>query len=262
MDLIQSAQNGLFKDVRKLVLQRRERLKTGLAVLDGAHLLAAWLDAGRPVERILLTQAGRENPEIAQLLLRAHVPVSLLDDRLFAELSELPSPSGVLALVRMPDSPEPRLRGFCLLLDGVQDPGNVGSILRTAVAAGVDQVLLSSACADVWSPKTLRAGMGAQAVLDIIERADLIQFARQFEGQLAVTMLDGATDLYQTDLRGSLALAFGAEGAGVSTELASLAAIRLKIPMAAGIESLNVGAAAAICLYERVRQCGLLAACK
>lgn len=262
MDHIQSTQNLFFKSVRKLVEHRRERLKCGQTLLDGPHLLCAWLDANRPVERLLVTQSALANAEISALIARAGTPTSVLDDHLFAALSELPSPSGVLALVRTAHGSMPRQSGFCLLLDGVQDPGNVGSILRTAVAAGVDQVLLSSACADVWSPKTLRAGMGAQAVLDIIERADLIQFARQFEGSVAVTMLDGATGLYQTDLRGSLALAFGAEGAGVSPELASLAAIRLKIPMAAGIESLNVGAAAAICLYERVRQCGLPAACK
>lgn len=255
MEIIQSSHNSFFKDMRKLAEQRRERLKTGLALLDGPHLLAAWLDAGRVVERLLVTQAGLGNPEVASLVASAAAPLSVFDDRLFAELSELPSLQGVLALVRIPQEASPRRIGFCLLLDGVQDPGNVGSILRTAVAAGVDQVLLSSGCADVWSPKTLRAGMGAQAVLSLVERADLLQFAREFDGPLAVTMLDGATDLYQTDLRGNLALAMGSEGAGVSPELAGFASIRLKIPMAEGIESLNVGAAAAICLYERVRQC-------
>ncbi len=259
MDIIQSPQNALFKEARKLLEQRRERLKLGQTLLDGAHLLAAWLDAGHAVQRILLTQPGLASPEIAALVKRANAPVNMLDERLFAELSELPSLSGVLAWVAIPQSDMPRRTGFCLLLDGVQDPGNVGSMLRTAAAAGVEQVLLSSACADVWSPKTLRAGMGAQAVLDIVERADLPTFSRQFSGRIAATLLDGATELYQTDLTGNLALVFGAEGAGISPEMAELANLRLKIPMAPGIESLNVGAAAAICLYERVRQCGLAA---
>lgn len=254
MEIIQSSQNLLFKEVRKLIENRRERLKTGLTVLDGPHLLAAWLDAGKPVQRLLLTPAGRANPEISALAARVVATQSLLDDRLFAELSELPSPSGVMALVATPAGNPPRQDGFCLLLDGVQDPGNVGAILRTAVAAGVEQALLSPGCADVWSPKTLRAGMGAQAVLDIVERVDLPAFAAAFSGKIAVTMLDGATDVFMTDLCGDLAMVFGAEGTGVSPELAALAKVRLKIPMAAGIESLNVGAAAAICLYERVRQ--------
>ena len=173
IDIIQSPQNPHIKEARKLAENRRERLKTGLTLLDGPHLLAAWLDAGRSIERLLLTQEGLANPEIAALAERTDAPKNLLDDRLFAELSELPSQSGVLAIVGIPPARPPRRDGFCLLLDGVQDPGNVGAILRTAVAAGVEQALLSPGCADVWSPKTLRAGMGAQAVLDIVERADL-----------------------------------------------------------------------------------------
>lgn len=254
MDIIQSLHNPLFKEVRKLSESRRERLKTGRALLDGPHLLASWLDAALPIERVLFTPSATKNPELASLVARVQAPHSVLDDRLFAELTELPSPSGILGLVSIPAPAMPRRDGFCLLLDGVQDPGNVGSILRTAVAAGVDQVLLSSGCADVWSPKTLRAGMGAQAVLDIVERADLAGFAKAFNGRIAVTMLDGATDLFQTDLTGNLALALGSEGGGVSPELASMALVRIKIPMMAGIESLNVSAAAAICLYEHMRQ--------
>ena len=254
MEIIQSLQNPLFKEVRKLVESRRERLKSRRTLLDGPHLLASWLDAALAIDRILLTASALQNPELASLVERAQAPISVLDDRLFGELTELPSPSGILGLVAIPASSLPRSAGFCLLLDGVQDPGNVGSILRTAVAAGVDQVLLSSGCADVWSPKTLRAGMGAQAVLDIVERADLLKFAQAFDGRIAVTMLDGATDLFHTDLTGNLALALGAEGGGVSPKLAAMALVRVKIPMMPGIESLNVGAAAAICLYEHVRQ--------
>lgn len=254
MDCIQSAHNPLFKEVRKLVENRRERLKTGLALLDGAHLLTAWLDAGKPVEKILLTEAGRASPEIAAQLVRTPAPQVVFDPRLFTELTELPSPSGVLALVRQPQPEKLRRDGFCLLLDGVQDPGNVGTMLRTAAAAGVDQVLLSPGCADIWSPKTLRAGMGAQAVLDMVERADLQAFIDGFEGRVLAMTLDGASDLFATPLTGNLAMLFGSEGAGVSPELTARANLRVKIPMAPGIESLNVATAAAICLYERVRQ--------
>lgn len=254
MDCIQSAHNPLFKEARKLVENRRERLKTGMALLDGVHLLTAWLDAGRPVEKIILTETGLASPEVAAQLARTRAPQVLLDNRLFAELTELPSLSGVLALIRQPQASEARRDGFCLLLDGVQDPGNVGTMLRTAAAAGVDQVLLSSGCADVWSPKTLRAGMGAQAVLDMVERADLQAFADRFQGCVLAMTLDGASDLFATQLTGSLAMLFGSEGAGVSPDLAARATLRVKIPMAPGIESLNVATAAAICLYERVRQ--------
>jgi TrmH family RNA methyltransferase len=254
MILIQSAQNPAFRHALKLATQRRERLKTSETLLDGPHLLASWLDAGREVLQVFVTGQGAENPEIAALLARCAGPKVLLDDKLFAELTELPSHSGVLARVAIPQAAMVRDAGFCVLLDGVQDPGNVGSILRTAVAAGVDQVLLSNACADVWSPKVLRAGMGAHAALEIIERADLTEFARGFKGKIAATLLEGSESLYATDLRGSLALVLGSEGAGVSADLAKLATTRIRIPMAPGIESLNVAAAAAICLFERVRQ--------
>lgn len=251
---IQSAQNPAFRHALKLATQRRERLKTAETLLDGPHLLASWFDAGHDALQLFVSKAGADNPEVAALLARSAAPKLVLDDALFAELTELPSPSGVMARVAIPATAKPREEGYCVLLDGVQDPGNVGAILRTAVAAGVDQVLLSNACADVWSPKVLRAGMGAHAVLEIVERADLLAFAQAFKGKIAATLLDGSQSLYASDLRGSLALALGSEGAGISPELAALASTRLRIPMAGGIESLNVATAAAICLFERVRQ--------
>lgn len=254
MEIITSAQNAIFKQALKLLQNRRERIKTQQTVLDGSHLLAAWLDAGRLLERVFVSETGAVRVEVQQLLSRIDCPVTYLATALFAQLTDLPSASGVLALVAIPPAALPKSSGFVLLLDGVQDPGNVGAILRTAQAAGVAQVVLSSQCADVWSPKVLRAGMGAQAVLPLLEHADLNEFAEQFDGPIAVTLLDGAVDLYAAQLRGSLALVLGSEGLGVSAALAKKATLRLKIPMADGIESLNVGHAAAICLYEIKRQ--------
>ncbi|GAB7126818.1 RNA methyltransferase [Silvimonas sp. JCM 19000] len=254
MDLIQSAQNPLYKLCHKLAENRRDRLKLGQTLLDGPHLVAAALDAGWPLERILISQSGLQRPEHQTLLARYGKDPALLDDALFATLTELPSATGLIALAHIPNAPALRHAGLCLWLDGVQDPGNVGAILRTAAAAGVQQVALSLHSADVWSPRVLRAGMGAHFALEIVERTDLLAAASQFNGRIAALMLDGAVDLYESDLRGDVALVMGAEGQGVSTELEAAATLRLKIPMQPGIESLNVGHAAAICLYERVRQ--------
>jgi TrmH family RNA methyltransferase len=256
MEIITSAQNAIFKQALKLLQNRRERIKTQQTILDGAHLLSAWLDANRTLERVFISEVGVARVEIQVLLKRIDCPVTYLSTALFAQLTDLPSASGVLALVAIPPAVMPQLSGFVLLLDGVQDPGNVGAILRTAQAAGVEQVVLSAQCADVWSPKVLRAGMGAQAVLPLLEHADLSWFVEQFKGQIAATLLDGAVDLYATKLQGSLALVLGSEGLGISAALAEKATLRLKIPMANGIESLNVGHAAAICLYEIKRQNG------
>ncbi|QLI80074.1 RNA methyltransferase [Chitinibacter fontanus] len=255
METITSQQNPHFKLALKLSQSKRERNKSGLTLLDGSHLILAWLDAGRAIQTLLLTERGTQKPEIATILARTNAKKLILSDELFEALSELPSATGILAQVQIPHPPVPQLHGRCLLLDGVQDPGNVGAILRTAYAAGVEQVWLSAACPDIWSPKVLRAGMGAQVVLPCIENADLLQLAAQYSGKIIATLLDqNAIDLYASDLRGDVALVVGSEGQGVSTELAAMCSLKVLIPMQLGIESLNVGHAAAICLYEIYRQ--------
>ena len=141
-----------------------------------------------------------------------------------------------------------------ILLDGVQDPGNVGAILRTAAAAGVGQALLSPGCAAAWSPKVLRAGQGAHFALAIHEDADLGAFMADYRGTTAVTCLDDATPLYDACWDGPLAWVFGAEGQGVRGELLAAARLRIRIPMPGAVESLNVAAAAAVCLFEALRR--------
>lgn len=253
-DPIHSRQNPGFKQLHKLLENRRERLKTQHCVLDGVHLVQAALSHRFALERLLVSEEALVNAEVAHLVERFHGPVHPVLPALFSELTELPSPTGLLALAAIPDAPAPVSAGFCLLLDGVQDPGNVGSILRSAAAAGVDQVWLSDGCADVWSPKVLRAGMGAHFALSLIERAPIQALLDGFEGPLAITAMAHSRSLFETDLRGALVLALGSEGAGVSPALQDRAALRLTIPMATGIESLNVAAAAAVCLFECVRQ--------
>ncbi len=256
MDIIRSRQNALVKKLVKLANHRRTRLELGETLLIGTHLVAAARDAQWPLQQLLLREGSENKPEIADLLASVHAPVTLLASELFDAIEQLPSSSGLLALADIATTPSPSMRGFCLLLDRVQDPGNVGSILRSAAAAGVDQVWLSTGCADAWSPKVIRAAMGAHFFLPLIERIDSEAALAAFDGALAITTLDRATSLYQTDLTGNVVLALGAEGSGVSSDLAEHASLRLHIPMQPGIESLNVAAAAAICLFERRRQLG------
>ena len=134
------------------------------------------------------------------------------------------------------------------------DPSDRGTLLRTAAAAGIGQALLSPGCAAAWSPKVLRAGQGAHFALAIHEECDLLGFMAGFEGTTAVTCLEGATSLYAAKLDGPIAWVFGAEGQGVRTELIEAAGLRVKIPMPGAVESLNVAAAAAVCLFEMVRR--------
>lgn len=147
-----------------------------------------------------------------------------------------------------------------MLLDGVQDPGNLGSILRSAAAAGGKEVWVSVGSADPWSPKCLRGGMGAQFRLVVHDRVDLLAQARQFKGKLVAADVNGEALLFGADLSGSLGFVIGAEGAGIRAPLLAMVSTRLRIPMAPGIESLNAGAAAAVLFYEWRRQRGDAAA--
>ena len=240
----------------KLVSSAAERRKTGMSVLDGAHLLAAFMQAGGAPEEIMLSEAGAADAEIAGLVRRAAgARVTLLTDALFNAISTVESPTGVLAAVRTPHSrpasPDARL---ALLLEDIQDPGNVGTLLRSAAAAGADHVLLSPQCAFAWSPKVLRAAMGAHFATNIVERADLAAFLATYRGTSVALAGRGERSLYALDLRGPAAIVVGNEGAGLSTDVMAACKLRAHIPMAAAMESLNAGTAGSVALFEAVRQ--------
>ncbi len=256
MKLIQSRDNPFYKELVKLAGSARQRSKVSQTLLDGAHLLAAYLDSGHTPRHILLNAAALQDAEIAALHQRASgVPVTQLDDKLFAELSELKTPTGILTLIDLPQvQPVAAQTRFALLLEDIQDPGNLGSMLRSAAAAGCDAVFLSAGCADAWSPRVLRAAMGGHFVLQVHERQDLLEVARAFPGVLLATSLQATHSLYECDLRGKLAFLIGNEGAGLSAELLARATQKITIPMPGKIESLNAAAATAICLFEAVRQ--------
>ncbi len=254
MEIIRSRQNPLFKQLLKLVEKRRERVSTQQTLLIGTHLVSAALAANWPLLRLLVCEGEDGRPEIASLLAQAGCPALSLAPELFAEIEQAPSTSGLMALTPLPAPAPIRRSGCCVLLEGIQDPGNVGAILRTAVAAGVDQVWLTPGCADIWSPKVLRAGMGAHFLLQMIERIDLDGALANFPGPILVTTLQDATSLYETELPEDLVLAFGSEGQGASRDLLVHATARVSIPMAGPVESLNVAAAVAICLFERHRR--------
>jgi TrmH family RNA methyltransferase len=142
----------------------------------------------------------------------------------------------------------------CVMLEDLQDPGNLGSILRSCAAAGVTHVLLSKGSVRAWSPRVLRAGMGAHFMLDIHEDTDLGAAARDFPGTLLATRPRAPRTVFDTDLTGKVGFMFGNEGAGLSAALLGSAHAVISIPLPGRAESLNVAAAAAVCLFERVRQ--------
>lgn len=253
---ISSRDNPFFKSLHKLSSSSRERREAGQTLLDGTHLLRAFLDAGGKPVHLLINESAVQNPEIKELLSECDaLPRTQLDDALFAQLSELKTPNGLLTLVDVPEpSVPPAHSQFILLLEDIQDPGNLGSILRSAAAAGCDAVFLSAGCADAWSPKVLRAAMGGHFALNIHERSNLIAVTREFGGNILAASLQAERSLYASNLRGKLGFAIGNEGAGLSDELQNVVQERFIIPMSGKVESLNAAAAAAVCLFEAMRQ--------
>ena len=257
MKHITSADNPGFKLLRELATSARERRKLGQTLLDGVHLVETWLGRGPRPAQLVVSESGRERPEIAALLRRygEGPDVLLFSDALFAKASPVDTPSGLLARIDIPAAPPPRLAGGdCIVLDAVQDAGNLGTLLRTAAAAGVREAVLGEGCAQAWSPKVLRAGMGAHLALTIHEHAAIDALLAGYRGAIVATRLDAQHSLFDADLRGPVAWLFGNEGAGLSPQVAALATRQLRIPMPGVAESLNVAAAAAVCLFEQVRQ--------
>lgn len=256
MKRISSTANPGFKALRELVDSSRERRQAGLSILDGIHLVQAYRASGGVPEEIWVSEGGLDNNEIKQILKKVSSSrILLLSDDLFAQLSHVVTPTGIVAVVKTPrPRPVPAHMQACLMLEDLQDPGNLGSILRTAAAAGLKHVLLSKNAVHAWSPRVLRAGMGAHFVLDIHEQADLIAAAKSFKGAVVATSQDAPRPIYGCDLAGNVALLFGNEGGGLSRPLRAAAHVEVSIPMPGKVESLNVAAAVAVCLFERVRQ--------
>lgn len=222
---------------------RREQQKT---LLEGEHLIDEAILAGVALHTLILTEDAPDR-WLARL---PNTPRMRLKPALMRELSSLNTPPGVIAQFSIPRH-DTTAGDFVLLLEGLQEPGNLGALLRTAAAAGVDTVYLSRGATEAWSPKALRGGQGAQFRLRIVEGADLLALANT--RTVWAALADANAALYSLDLRGPVAFAFGNEGAGLSPALQRMCR-PFTIPMPGGTESLNVSAAAAISLFERVRQ--------
>lgn len=256
MKSIASRDNATYRQFARLVASSAERRKSGLSLVEGPHLLGAFLHAGGSPEHVVVNRAGLEDAEIAALVRASGpAPVTLLSDALFASISAVETPQGVIACVRTPTpKPAPADARLVLLLEDIQDPGNVGTLLRSAAAAGAGHVLLSHSCAFAWSPKVLRSAMGAHFAVNVVEKADLAAYVAAFRGTSVALAGEAKRSLYDLDLRGPVALLVGNEGAGLSAPLEAAATKTARIPMAPAVESLNAAAAGTVALFEIVRQ--------
>lgn len=247
----------LIRDLRL----RRGRERRGLALAEGVRLVEEALAARVVVRHAAVSPALEATPRGAALktaLAAAGVPLAPMDDRALAELADTEHPQGVIAVVEPPtwalESLTPRAGQVVVVLDGVQDPGNVGAIARTALGLGASGLIALKGTAELTNPKVLRGSMGALFRLPAVSTTDeaCLAWAERVGAALWVTDSAGERPGSQR-LTAPVALVLGNEGAGIRPELERVASRRLAIPLAAGVESLNVAVAAGILLYEVLR---------
>lgn len=255
MKLITSRDNPAVKALYRLAEQAGRRGEPVL--LEGVHLCQAWLQRHGAPQQAVFDADRLDRPELAALA--SQVPSAqclALESRLMRGLGSVQADQGIAFVVQPPVTQLPaQIVRNCVWIDRIQDPGNVGTLLRTCAAAGIDEVFLANGSAAAWSPKVLRSGQGAHFALTLHEQVDLHALLARLQVPLAVTTLEDSQSLYAAPLPPAMAWVFGHEGQGVDAALQGRADLRLRIPHEAqAVESLNVGAAAAICLFEQRRQ--------
>lgn len=258
-EAISSSANPRVKRIRTLIQSSRERHRQGASVLEGVHLIDSWLTHGHGETGALIELAvarrALDLPVIAALIERAAVSPLVIQDRLFDSLGTLPSPAPLLALVPTPRPTRPtRLDQDTVVLDRIQDPGNVGAILRSVAAAGIGQVVTTPGTACCWSPKVLRAAMGGHFGLTIHESLAWTEITPLLRLPLAGAIAHGGDSLYERDLTPTCIWVFGNEGEGLDDAIERRLDWGLTIEQSGAVESLNVAAAVAICLFEQRRQ--------
>jgi TrmH family RNA methyltransferase len=262
--VISSKENTLLKRIRQLQQVgskgQKARHEHQLAVMDGIHLLQVWQGDPR-LQSIVITQGALANTEIAHII-HTHceqcpeAEIQLVDEVLWPSISELECAPQIMGLVRLEllKNTSKNLLGDTIVLDAVQDAGNVGTILRTALACHFYQIVCTVGTAHIWSPKVIRAAMGAHRYLTFYEAQSVDEVTSNIEAPLLATAMTAERSLYsmQALLQKPVAWVFGNEGQGVSPEL-SQQATSIRVPQNPKLESLNVASTAAVCLYETLR---------
>ena len=253
--MITSSKNPKLKLVRALAGRPKERREAGAFLAEGARLVEEALAAGWPIRFALYAQGLSErSAQVVEALVRAGVETESVEAGLFNSVSETESSQGVLAVLELSALSAPKKPTFTLILDKIRDPGNLGTLLRSAQAAGVDLVLIPPETSDPFAPKVVRSGMGAHFRLPIL-RADWDEIcARLGKTPVYLAETENAIPCWQADFKSALALVVGGEAEGASPEARELASQNVVIPMPGGMESLNAAVAGSVLMFEVVRQ--------
>jgi len=246
--------NPKVKYVRRLQTERRFRHQENAFVVEGQRWFADLIRLALTPELVFCTESWRRAADNAYILQQLPVPIQLVSEPIMAAMSDTQSPPGLLAVVPMPTISIPDRPSLLLILDEITNPGNLGTILRSAAAAGVEVVLLGPGCVDPYNPKVVRGSMGAHLRLPIRQEG-WSEMTRWVEGiSLWLASAAGEVDYTAVDWRQPAALIIGNEARGVGEEAMRLATGRISIPMHTATESLNAAVAASVILFEASRQ--------
>jgi len=257
---IVSPDNAKIKSVRSLENRKRARYREKRYLIEGSRLVAQALEQGCQPVLCFCTEAfisARQNQSLVQALIEGDTSVWQVSPSIMSSMSDTTTPQGIIAIAPMQEAEITLAMGATLLLvlDSIRDPGNLGTILRTALATGVEAVLLSKGCVDPYSPKVVRAGMGAHFALPIFPMQSWPDIARLVTGKRCLLAdAQGVRTCWEVDWTVPSALFIGSEAHGAGPQAQELAQCTVRLPMAEGMESLNAAIAAAVFLFEAQHQ--------
>lgn len=254
METITSIKNDKIKELRKLY-QKKYRKSKSQFILEGLRLIRGAYKSGADLEKIFLTKDYYENHKSESFIINNENKIVYVSDNLISEVADTDNPQEIIAVVNEPQTnlDEVLNKEYILVLDRIQDPGNMGTIFRTAAAAGFQSIIISKGSVDVFNLKVLRSSVGAIYSLPFVKDIELNELTESLKEQALTTYAaDLNTDNYYNEISYGtpLALILGNEAGGIRSEILDLADEKIKIPLKSNIESLNAGVAAGVIMFE------------
>ncbi len=251
---IESKNNNLFKEIKKLK-EKKHRIKSNKYLIEGLRFVEEAIKSKVSIDSIIFTESFKEkNPELF-LKINENIKLIQMNEALLKQLCSTENPQGIVGVINMQNK-ELKSGELVVLVDKVQDPGNMGTIIRSAHAAGAAGIVMTKGTVDIYNDKTLRSTMGSIFYIPIVEddSLDFVKSLKKEGYKLVVSSLQGKNNFFEENLQGKVMIAVGNEGNGVSDEVYDIADIKVKIPMPGEAESLNVAVATSIMIYEKIRQ--------
>lgn len=256
MIIIESKSNSLFKDLKKLKDKKKYRDEKKQYIIEGFRFVKEAIKSNASLEYVIFTENFSEKEkEFIDSLEKLNIKSVIMAKTLLDEICDTENPQGIIAVVEVKDSVL-NLGNMIILVDKVQDPGNMGTIIRTAHAVGASSIIITKGTVDIYNDKVLRSSMGSIFYIPVIEDydLDLVKDLKSQGYKLLVSSLQGENNFFEENLKGKVIIAVGNEGNGVSDEVYDISDIKVKIPMPGNSESLNVAIATSVMMYEKLRQ--------